>query len=334
MTPVFIMLCSEFFHFTLTANRLRFFTLSEEVQWQNGLNICTELNETLVTLYDQKDANFTDSFLSNIVETGAWLGLHMDRHNVSTWSDGAPFTFNLSHVNITNGEQICEAIVNNRWEGFNCSERKHFMCHKDHNYFLINEAKDWCQAHHYCRKHHSDLVSIRNDTQNQQVIGKGNGATFWIGLMHDGWKWVDNSCSTYRRWHNINGKANAHCSVRIIVIQNNLTWEQAFDHCKAEHTRLLQIEDENDQKAVEQWLNNTSVAGKLWIGLRQSRVFGFWIWSDKTVNYSNWRNNEMPEMPLSNHCGVISRDGYTWSDENCLLQLPFICEEDIVYMGK
>ncbi|KAK2883108.1 hypothetical protein Q8A73_022041 [Channa argus] len=157
--------------------------------------------------------------------------------------------------------------------------------------------------------------------------------------MHDEWKWMDNSCSTYRRWEirdkdekctmlstiamlpsmqtqacdNVQQPLFSKGSVRIIVIQKKLNWEQAFDYCKAEHTRLLQIEDAEDQKAIEQWLkySNPNVNEKIWIGLRQSRVFGFWIWSDKTVSYSHWRNNTMPKMPLSNHCGVINRNSYS-----------------------
>lgn len=123
-------------------------------------------------------------------------------------------------------------------------------------------------------------------------------------------------------------------SVRIKVIKEKLTWEQAFDYCKANHSRLLQIEDAEDQEAVKQWLSISTVSEVFWIGLRQSRMFGFWIWSDKTVVYSNWKNGKIPQMPMSNHCGVIKRDNqsWSWSDENCWLPLPFLCEEDISYL--
>lgn len=121
--------------------------------------------------------------------------------------------------------------------------------------------------------------------------------------------------------------------MRIRVINHtHLTWEQAFDYCKAKHTGMLQIEDENDQHAVEQWLNNTNVNGPFWIGLRQSCVFGFWIWSDRTVTYSNWKNGIEPKLPMSNHCGVIN-NAHKWSDENCWRKLPFLCEEKIVFMN-
>lgn len=70
----------------------------------------------------------------------------------------------------------------------------------DHNYILIEEGKDWCQALQYCRRHYTDLVSISNETQNNDVSEKGKNETFWIGLQHDQWTWADGSCSTYRNW--------------------------------------------------------------------------------------------------------------------------------------
>lgn len=60
---------------------------------------------------------------------------------------------------------------------------------------------NWCQARDYCRKHlESDLASISNETQYEEVIRKGKNQTFWIGLVHDEWKWEDEGCSTYRDW--------------------------------------------------------------------------------------------------------------------------------------
>ncbi|XP_026216871.1 C-type mannose receptor 2-like [Anabas testudineus] len=363
MIPVVFMLCSGFFHFTLASNRLRFFSfLQNDVQWITGKNGCITMNRSLVTLYDEDDAYFVHKFTESQLGDNkrSWLGLHMSQHNVSTWSSSGHFTSSLPDVDVTNGQQICEAIENNTRKGFNCSDRKPFMCYRGSNYTMIEkETKNWCQAQHYCRKHFTDLVNVSNETQND-VIEKGKNESFWIGVMHDEWEWEDKSCSTYRKWsdnkHNVNSEETCtqelnlklyknkceNCSpmlcstgtVRIKVIKENLTWEQAFDYCKANHSRLLQIEDAKDQEAVEQWLNISNAGDTFWIGLRQSRLFGFWIWSDKTVAYNNWKNSTIPQMPMSNNCGVIKKDNQTWSwsDENCFLPFPFLCEEEISYM--
>ncbi|XP_073337109.1 secretory phospholipase A2 receptor-like [Pagrus major] len=362
MTLVLLLLCSGFVDFTFSSNRLRHFRFNESIKenWTHSLNECKQNNESFVTLYDEEDAMFTANFTNKKV----WLGLRKERN--ITWSNGQPFTFNKSSVPVTDGTQMCQAIENKTWEVDFCSTPKYFMCwRKDtNNYTLVEIKKTWCQARQYCRNRDDDLVSISDEEQNNQVIEKGNNTSFWIGLMHDEWEWEDKGCSSFRKWTNASihnpdnctthraneeprllyrfgcgNTAYLFCSrgrVRIKAIPKKLTWEEAFNYCEAHYTRLLWIENGEDQKAVEQWLNHTQVDGPFWIGLRQSRIFGFWIWtSDRVVNYSNWKGVKQPELPMSNHCGVIDeKDDYTWSDENCLVPLHFLCEEEIEFMKK
>ncbi|XP_030296228.1 macrophage mannose receptor 1 [Sparus aurata] len=363
MALVLLLLCLVFVHFTFPSTRLRYFSSNEtEGSWTDSLTRCRQNNESPVTLYDEEDGMFTMKF---IYGKSVWLGLRKVRN--ITWSDGSPVTFNKSSVDVTNGTQRCQAIENNTWKDYDCSTLKYFMCEpvlgtNITNYTLVEINKTWCQAREYCRYKHYDLVSISNDVQNDQVIEKGNNRSFWIGLMHDEWEWEDKGCSSFRKWigpkqcccaiqsnYGLDPKMRRHdclhfvclfCSrghVRIKVIPIESTWEQAFDYCKAKHTRLLWIESVEDQKAVVQWLNYTQGGDRrFWIGLRQSRVFGFWIWAnERMVGYSNWKNNTQPELPLSNHCGVITpSDNYTWSDENCLFPLHFLCEEEIYFMNN
>ncbi|TDG96693.1 hypothetical protein EPR50_G00231820 [Perca flavescens] len=358
MILVLFLLCSGLSHFTFGSNHLRVFRFGNETDWDAALSECNKTNESFVTLYDEEDANFVANFLVEMKLTFVWFGLHKGRN--ITWSDGVPVTFNASYVILKEGNQICIAIDNKMWTSLSCSERKPFMCNKDGNYTLFEDEKNWCQALQYCRHVSADLVSISNESQNDEVIKKGNNASFWIGLMHDEWEWVDKSCSLYRNWSGesdllddgekctvssilgqgsiknlgCDNEPHLFCSkgkTRIRVIADHKTWEQAFDYCKANHAGMLRIEDENDQNAVEQWLNHTDVPGPFWIGLRQSRVFGFWIWSDRTVTYSKWKNGTEPKLPMSNHCGVINK--MEWSDEHCWRKLPFLCEENIIFMN-
>ncbi|XP_056132647.1 low affinity immunoglobulin epsilon Fc receptor-like [Lampris incognitus] len=157
---------------------------------------------------------------------------------------------------------------------------------------------DWCEARRYCRTHHTDLVSISNQTQNQEVISKGKNKTFWIGLLHDEWEWDDGGCSTSRNFQpGYPAEADNNCvavrgskwkqwsctneayslcskgSMKIKVINQKLTWEQAFDYCKENHKSLLWIKDDRDQNITEQWLEQLNVSGPLWLGLTQSRCW-------------------------------------------------------------
>ncbi|KAL7370992.1 hypothetical protein ABVT39_015941 [Epinephelus coioides] len=366
MAGVLFLVCAGSFHFIFASNHLRIFNVSttKDMFWSVALQACKETHESFVTLYDDEDAKFIDKLLlPHGADKNFWLGLHKGRN--ITWSDGSPVNFSNSSVNVTD-EQMCEAIDNNTWTGSNCSDRKFFMCYKGNNYTLVKVNRTWCQALQYCRKHFDDLVSIKNKTENDNVIRKGENTSFWIGLLHDKWEWEDGGCSSFREWsgqpeipdpeectvsapsfpkslyklHCSSGKAYSFCSkgnMRIRVVDKNLTWEEAFNYCKAKHSGPLWIEDLEDQQAVQDWLNYTSNASNdslFWIGLRQSRVFGFWIWSDRTVSYSNWKNDTQPEVSGFDRCGAISGTDYMWRKADCSLQLPFLCEEEIVFMDK
>lgn len=63
-----------------------------------------------------------------------------------------------------------------------------------------NELMTWREAQLYCRKHHTDLPSVKNQRENNvlQNLVLGSGL-MWIGLFRDSWKWSDQSDS-FRYW--------------------------------------------------------------------------------------------------------------------------------------
>ncbi|XP_073326658.1 C-type lectin 1-like [Pagrus major] len=68
-------------------------------------------------------------------------------------------------------------------------------------FVLIETPMTWTEAQSYCRDHHTDLASVRNTAENQEVkdvIPSGEAA--WIGLFRDSWKWSDGSNSSFRYW--------------------------------------------------------------------------------------------------------------------------------------
>lgn len=58
----------------------------------------------------------------------------------------------------------------------------------------------WTEAQSYCREHHTDLASVRDETENQKVQELVPAGTAWIGLYRDSWKWSDGSSSSFRFW--------------------------------------------------------------------------------------------------------------------------------------
>ncbi|XP_076145655.1 ZP domain-containing protein-like [Alosa pseudoharengus] len=78
---------------------------------------------------------------------------------------------------------------------------------------LYNDVNSWrwsmsdssfygSDAQSYCRQHHTDLASVRNQSENQRIYNLiTTGVRPWIGLFRDTWKWSDGSKSTFTYWN-------------------------------------------------------------------------------------------------------------------------------------
>ncbi len=61
------------------------------------------------------------------------------------------------------------------------------------------EGKNWTDAQKYCRENHTDLASVRNESENNQIEDKLTDNQAWIGL-HRLWVWSDNSTASFTHW--------------------------------------------------------------------------------------------------------------------------------------
>ncbi|XP_035999293.1 C-type lectin-like [Fundulus heteroclitus] len=64
----------------------------------------------------------------------------------------------------------------------------------------IDLIVNWTEAQKYCREHHTDLVTIRDVSENQKVNEVSGGNLVWIGLYRKSWEWVDRSNSSFQYW--------------------------------------------------------------------------------------------------------------------------------------
>lgn len=66
-------------------------------------------------------------------------------------------------------------------------------------YVLLKTFMTWYEAQEYCREHHTDLASVRNDKESH-IIGHLVGSdSAWIGL-HRTMSWSDKSRSSFMFW--------------------------------------------------------------------------------------------------------------------------------------
>ncbi|MED6256494.1 hypothetical protein ATANTOWER_027440 [Ataeniobius toweri] len=101
----------------------------------------------------------------------------------------------------SNGREACASINGDGvWDDVPCSLTLKSVC-SDVNgtnvsFTYISTMMNWSTARNYCREHHTDLVSVRNLAENQDIHRLNPAESLWIGLFRDSWKWSDGT----RRW--------------------------------------------------------------------------------------------------------------------------------------
>ncbi|XP_056604944.1 uncharacterized protein LOC130421198 [Triplophysa dalaica] len=357
---VLMLLCA--FPLSNAAGRLREFHLLNKTYINETLvtTVCKTNYTDIVTVYDDKD----NKELSKLVNTtngsgapSALIGAHtINTTYTSKWSNGDDVTFTSFTEKCTCTTEICGAAMrtNGSWELLSFNETKHFMCYNEgvdrssHNYSLISQNKTWTEAQLYCREHHTDLVSITNEQENERVKNETREFPFWIGLLHDKIEWFDGGRSAYRdklfypkeeKGFLISGQGWTQASFPskyytlcykslIHVSTHEMSWEEALDYCNA--PGLLRIESKDDQIETERELRRQKISEPVWIGLRKSRLFGFWMWANgpNVGNWTNWKGGRQPEHQISHHCGVMEKVNGTfkWADKDCRSPFRVFCE--------
>ncbi|KAL7853046.1 hypothetical protein SRHO_G00188310 [Serrasalmus rhombeus] len=294
--------------------------------WTEAQSYCRQNYTDLVSINNMEEMKKLNATLKDTPRSLVWIGLEKgntgkwqwslaegnvpsERDAYRNWSPGEP--------NNSRGKELCVAMKKTvgTWIDDDCNTPRKFMCYDEkktntERYILIYTEMTWRDAQSYCRNHYTDLASVRNQTENQEIKTAAQAPQdyyLWIGLFNDSWKWSDQSTSSFRYWapkqpDNYDGNENCaavsvttpdtaggwydvNCEVKIpfichenklILIKQNLTWREALRYCRVKHVDLVSVHSEEIQLWVKEVAQNASTE-HVWLGLRHTCTLSFWF---------------------------------------------------------
>uniref|UniRef100_A0A8C1J1W3 C-type lectin domain-containing protein n=1 Tax=Cyprinus carpio TaxID=7962 RepID=A0A8C1J1W3_CYPCA len=331
------------------------------MSWPEAQSYCRSKYTDLATVDSMSDVNR----LVNIVDAGysgsVWIGLKRGTQKRWGWSNGENTT--SQYYNWASGQPdqgaYCVSSYSGSWYDMPCNHLRYFTCYTGNTAYLIRSAKTWSDAQSFCRQHYTDLPTIRNSVQNNQINQiLLSGYYIWIGLFLDSWEWSDKWILFFRHWAagqpsmssgsgdcvgmsktNSGRWAQYSCDLQSPFIchgmprpsvpmyqfmNQSMTWLDAQRYCRARFTDLAAVMTMNDVRRLVTTVD-PGYNGSVWIGLRAVGV-GRWVWSmgDSTISQDSMWN---PGEPSGDGECVRSFNG-SWYDESCSTVLPFVCFND------
>ncbi|XP_076734896.1 secretory phospholipase A2 receptor-like [Maylandia zebra] len=185
----------------------------EQKNWTEALSYCRDKYIDLATIDDMQDVQMLISTVDlskmTTMTNGnrAWIGLYDDIVGWQ-WSTSETSEFrNWSPEQPDNQWVIeyCVFMLDGPWFYDPCTNVFRFVCSNNtgstRTFVFIDIIASWANARSYCRLHYTDLASVRNMTENQEIDDLvPPGIRVWIGLFTESWKWMDGSNSSFTYW--------------------------------------------------------------------------------------------------------------------------------------
>ncbi|XP_046710803.1 putative C-type lectin domain family 20 member A [Silurus meridionalis] len=179
----------------------KYYLIQEGKTWNDAQAYCRANYDDLAVIKSAENViEFQSEVQGQNFSSNAWVGMYNDV-NSWRWSLGNEpvglkmWVAVLKQPDNKIPEELCGGINLLGWLDDSCKNVHPFVCFDDrysgsNSYISLSSEVTWYDAQSYCRQHHTDLASARNQTE-QSAIRSKILLFSWIGLFRDGWKWAD-----------------------------------------------------------------------------------------------------------------------------------------------
>lgn len=202
--------------------------------WGDARAACQAMSGDLAIIHDANENQFiVDTFLAG----NMWIGLNdLSSEGNFVWADGSTTEYRNwqpnepSNGNGSGNPENCVAMGawgtsgEAKWNDAECAAQEYAMCMLDapatpppptncpgdavayqgRCYAVGKMRTDWFHAQGACQSMGGDLVTMRDEMENQFVVDNFQLGNMWIGLndnaMEGNFVWADGSGATYRNW--------------------------------------------------------------------------------------------------------------------------------------
>ncbi|XP_056605104.1 putative C-type lectin domain family 20 member A isoform X2 [Triplophysa dalaica] len=172
--------------------------IKERKNWDEAQAYCRQNHIDLATVQNNEDWTNVQRDEQPALTSAVWTGLYSD---ITSWRwsfQDETMTFvnwGTGEPNNYAGKQTEAGIGGGKWTDLEDYYQIPFFCYNEEEtgasrFVFITSPKTWRKAQSYCRQHHTDLATIRSQSENDQLQQMMQGVSkAWIGLFRDSWKW-------------------------------------------------------------------------------------------------------------------------------------------------
>ncbi|XP_055038663.2 C-type mannose receptor 2-like [Misgurnus anguillicaudatus] len=174
--------------------------IPSQTSWDQAQAYCQQNQFDLVTVQSSEDWKIIQATVEPALTSMAWVGLYNDPKKWWWSYKNETLTFfgwGPSQPNNVHGRQECSEMEPEGWDDRPCSEQYPFFCFNENDtgenrFVFINDTwMSWHDSQTYCRKHYTDLATIRSEPEHFKLMYMMMGyERAWLGLFRP-WRWSD-----------------------------------------------------------------------------------------------------------------------------------------------